>query len=183
MSTSGPRKAVVPSSDLPPFTVFKDGNFGYRVRYRIASEDRNRFSHYSPIYDITPGYIFERPGDAAESEIIVIGRGPYVNVIWEPVSIKDRETGSIVKKILEYDVWAKWDRGESTGLWFFEDTAQGKQEAFTVPSSYILEDSLGVQTVVSQPPTRISVEIYVRSTNPSRENTKLLVYKLDNTVF
>ena len=187
MGTSGPRKAIVTRENLPPFTVFKDGNFGYRVRYRIASEDRNRFSHYSPIYEVFPSYVFERINGADAEDLIIVGRGPYVNALWEFVLVKDRETGTLIGKALDYDVWVKWDRGEvepdPTGVWVFEDTVEGKQEGLTVPSNYTVISSLGVETVVNQAPNKISIEVYVRSTNPSRDNSKLLVYKKDNVTF
>lgn len=187
MGTSGPKKAIIKEENLPPFTVFKDGNFGYRVRYRIASEDRNRFSYYSPIYKVFPSYVFERPSSAPPSAIIVVGRGPYVNALWELVFVKDRETGTIIKKALDYDVWVRWDRGEvgpdPTGVWIFEGTIEGNQQGLTVPSQYSVANLFGVETLVNQAPNKISIEIYVRSTNPSRNSTKLLVYKKDNVTF
>lgn len=45
----GIKKVIVPRSSLPP--VDKDGK--YLIRYRIASIDKNRYSHWSPIYKVT----------------------------------------------------------------------------------------------------------------------------------
>jgi hypothetical protein len=41
------KKVIIQKSDLPP--VFYDTG-GYVVRYRIISDDRNRTSHWSPIF-------------------------------------------------------------------------------------------------------------------------------------
>jgi hypothetical protein len=50
MPTSGPRKATVDKNDLPPVLKLDTESYGYLTRYRIISEDRNRFSHWSPIF-------------------------------------------------------------------------------------------------------------------------------------
>lgn len=187
MATSGPRKGKIPFRNLPPFSVFEDGTFGYRVRYRVASEDRNRFSHYSPIYTVKPSFIFERNNSAQETDIFITGRGVYVEAVWQPVKILDRETKTFIANVLEYEVWVKWDKGETSpdpvGVWQFEDVVEGKGEAFTVPSNYTVVDLLGNESVIEQQPNRISIEVYARSTEPSRGNDGLLVYKLDNQTF
>lgn len=51
MADKGTKKAVILSANLPePLTPSGQ----YLVRYRIVSEDRNRRSHWSPIYYIDP---------------------------------------------------------------------------------------------------------------------------------
>lgn len=50
---SGDQKAVVKKDTLPPVTLLSDGTYGYVVRYRIISEDQNRYSQWSPIREIT----------------------------------------------------------------------------------------------------------------------------------
>jgi hypothetical protein len=51
MADSRVKKVVISPSELPPLN--SEGN--YTLRYRIVSEDRNRFSHWSPIYNIALG--------------------------------------------------------------------------------------------------------------------------------
>lgn len=48
----GLQKAKVLRENLPPLTIFPNGEIGHYVRYRVASEDRNRYSHWSPIYTV-----------------------------------------------------------------------------------------------------------------------------------
>lgn len=180
---SGPRKAILPQENLPDLTVFKDGTFGYRVRYRIISEDQNRFSHYSPIYTVRPSFIFERPNGRAEDSIAINTSPLYLEAVWEQVDVKDRETKTLIRKATGYDVWVRWDQAETApdpvGVWQFENSLEGKKEAFTIPSSYALSDG----TVVEEAPTHISIEVYVRATTPTRDSDALLVYKRDNFVF
>lgn len=48
----GQEKVVLPKEDLPPVSKLSSGNYGYIMRYRIVSEDQNRFSHWSPIREL-----------------------------------------------------------------------------------------------------------------------------------
>lgn len=43
------KKVIIPFTDLP---AIYGTNFTYNIRYRIVSEDRNRYSHWSRIYTI-----------------------------------------------------------------------------------------------------------------------------------
>jgi len=178
MAISGPLKARVREQDLPYVTYFEDNTFGYEVRYRIVSEDQNRFSHYSPIVRVIPNYSFERPPGTGQSDIEVLSAGPYVNVVWDPITIKDRVSGNTIRKALEYDVFLKWGKGETNPdpVWIFEERVEGTAQGFRHPTQYELTDG----SIQVAKPNRLSVEIYLRSTNPSRENFNLLVYKLDD---
>ena len=61
MADASIKKVIIPKSDLPSI----DGtNFSYNVRYRLVSEDKNRTSHWSRIYNISaltqvPGTSFD----------------------------------------------------------------------------------------------------------------------------
>jgi hypothetical protein len=41
------KKVIIPIAELPGSSPIADG---YLVRFRIVSEDKNRVSHWSPIY-------------------------------------------------------------------------------------------------------------------------------------
>ena len=69
---------------------------GYTIRYRVVSEDRNRVSHWSPIYT------FERdvsgtPPVSVDGEVIFLSPR-QVSATWE-----ETNTNSI------YEVFIKWD--------------------------------------------------------------------------
>jgi hypothetical protein len=178
--TSGPQKAVLPESSLPPITVFEDGTFGYRLRYRFVSLDSNRFSHYSPIYTVNPSYEFKRPAGKGESDFNIVRQGPYVNVIWDAVSVIEIPTKNLIKIANRYDIWLRWSQGESNALWVPADPTDGVLLGVTIPSFYQTSTS-GVISTINEEPTRLSVEIYIRATNQSRSNTPLLVYSATNT--
>ena len=42
------KKVRIPKSSLPPID---SDTLGYNIRYRIISEDKNRTSHWSPVYN------------------------------------------------------------------------------------------------------------------------------------
>lgn len=174
-----PKTAFVPEGQLPPLTVFKDGTFGYQVRYRIVSEDANRFSHYSPVQRVRADYSFQRPSGKGLEDFVIVRQGPYVNIVWEAISISNNKFSSFIKKSNEYDLWLSWSKGENNNVYIPADRVDGTLQGFIIPSSYKISSS-GTLITVNQEPTRLSVEIYIRATTQSRSNTALLVYKLDN---
>lgn len=48
----GQEKVIIAREDLPAVSKLSNGSYGYVVRYRIVSEDQNRFSHWSPIREL-----------------------------------------------------------------------------------------------------------------------------------
>jgi len=175
----GPQKAIVNENTLPPLTVFKDGTFGYRLRYRIVSADSNRFSHYSPIYTVRPSYRFERPFGRAIDDFVTIRQGPYVNIIWNAVSVIEKATKHLIKSESRYDLWLWWSKGESNAVYIPADRVDGVLFGVAIPNFY-QTSNLGTISTINEEPTRLSVEIYIRSTRQSRSNTPLLVYSATN---
>jgi len=49
MADANIKKIIIPKVDLP--AVFSN-NFSYNIRFRVVSEDKNRISHWSSIYNI-----------------------------------------------------------------------------------------------------------------------------------
>lgn len=59
MATETVKNVVMPLSQLGLLNLNSSGDMYYSIRYRIISEDRSRYSAWSPIYDIKfePTYI------------------------------------------------------------------------------------------------------------------------------
>ena len=51
MVDSGIKKVIIPNNALP-LVSYDANDLYYDIRYRIISEDRNRTSHWSPIYTV-----------------------------------------------------------------------------------------------------------------------------------
>lgn len=69
------KRVVIPNSELIPV----DGSNQYLVRFRVLSDDRNRFSEWSPIFSVAGGGIVFTPRVASFMS------GSVVNIIWEGI--------------------------------------------------------------------------------------------------
>lgn len=78
MADSNIKKFRIPITDMPPISSITKG---YNVRYRVISSDRNRSSHWSPVYLIEPEYIF------VPDQIGYTKSGSVVNIDWDAVTI------------------------------------------------------------------------------------------------
>lgn len=100
---NGIKKIIVPKSKLPGF--FGDTQ-KYVLRYRIISEDKNRTSHWSPVYKITA----EDPPDEILNSIVVDTTNRVISLVWEPQL-----------NISEYYVYVKWN---NAGWEYYGKTSQ-----------------------------------------------------------
>jgi hypothetical protein len=69
------KRIVIPNSELIPV----DGNNQYLIRFRVLSDDRNRFSEWSPIFSINGTGVPVLP----EARVASFMVGSVVNIIWE----------------------------------------------------------------------------------------------------
>jgi hypothetical protein len=162
------KKAVVLENNLPPLNTQTEG---YSVRYRIVSEDRNRSSHWSPIYTVRPDYELVTPGF-----LVVEKNASHVLLIWNPVSLK--KNGNFVKKATEYDVWLRWHKSDA-GDWIFSERVEGTSLTVLPVDTYTIN---GVDQETQ--PNRLDVEIYLVGTPPVRSddpNAFLKAYYKNNT--
>lgn len=116
----GPQKVIIPREDLPPVGLLSDGTYGYVTRYRIISEDQNRYSHWSPIREVPIAGVITVPGDVVVTDSIV-------QAVWGD------EDGRP-----SYDVFVKFDDGE----YFYHGTTPTHQYSF------LAEVALTVQVAV-----------------------------------
>jgi hypothetical protein len=246
MADLGIKKYRQPYINLPPINSETEG---YSLRYRVISEDRNRVSHWSPIYLIVPEYTYV-PGSIEFNSANQISA-----FTWDPVAIlknkttvsnitnkqltndlatlttnaahfmvvddwvtienvdstfngtykinavtantftyyKDHgniastpispagtyKTNSFITNALTYDIWLRWDRGDS-GDWIYKERIQTTSVSYPHASFYTIN---GV--VQSQTPNRLSIEIYLTSQPTTRSDGAagtpfLKVYRLIN---
>ena len=147
------KKFTTPITDLPPISAETQG---YSVRYRIISADKNRTSHWSPVYLIEPGFTFV-PGTIAFNKA-----GSVASIVWDAVEITKVEgvdTYSI-RKALEYDLWVRWDRGGNNGDWLYKERIETTSLSLPIPATWTINGVVQPTT-----PNRMSVEIYLKG-NP-----------------
>jgi hypothetical protein len=143
------KKFKVPLTDMPPISSITEG---YDLRYRVISSDKNRTSHWSPVYLIQPDYTFT-PGVIAFNKA-----GSIASLVWDSVSINkiDGANTYFIRKESQYDFWVRWDRGGSNGDWLYKERLSTTSLSIPVPSTYTVS---GV--VQPSPPNRMSVEVYL----------------------
>jgi hypothetical protein len=117
----GQQKVRLSRSDLPEVSKLSNGEYGYVVRYRIISEDQNRFSHWSPIRELVMPPVVPVDGD-------VVVSGSIIQVVWGDE--EDRPS---------YDVFVKFDDGN----YFYHGTTPTHQ--YSLLSEY---DALTVQVAI-----------------------------------
>jgi hypothetical protein len=154
------KKAKVSKNNLP---AINSSSETYGVRYRVISEDKNRSSSWSPIFDIDPNYTYV-PG-----KINITSSSGAVSVTWDPVSIKIGT--NVIKDETDYDVWIKWSQANALGDFIYVRRVTGNSTSFVVPDTYY------INTVdQSYVPTRITVEVYLKGDPITRNVAYLRVY-------
>ena len=90
MATPGIKNVIVLKQDLP--AVNSDNQ--YTVRYRIVTDDRNRYSQWSPMFLVAGNSVTQVDADASVS-------GRIISIVW---SDPEPRAG--------YDVFVKFDGGD-----------------------------------------------------------------------
>lgn len=161
MADKGIRKASFLQQNLPDINVDLEG---YLVRYRIVSEDRNRTSHWSPIFLLQPEYTFISGNtDLGKS-------ANHINVIWDPVRIE--KDGNFIRNAAEYDIWIRWDKGDN-GDWIYEDRVEGNSSIYIIPDTYFID---GIDQ--ESKPNKATIEIFLKGTPITRDTDFLKVYTI-----
>lgn len=127
---------IIKKEDLPPASGLSQS---YPIRYRLVSEDKSKFSYWSPIFNIPvkKDYSIMAPS--------VSKSGTIVNTVW-----------NLVDGIDSYDVWIRWSKASAhVGDWFFMQSISNNSVSIIIPSSFY---SNGI--LINETPNRFSVRIY-----------------------
>jgi hypothetical protein len=95
---SGLRKASVLKQDLPPVIKIDVDEYGYLTRYRIVSEDKNRFSAWSPIATVTAFDLENLPG-RVDGDMTILGNSIFIT--WDDALDRPK-----------YDIFVSFDEGD-----------------------------------------------------------------------
>jgi hypothetical protein len=165
------KKVVIPRSELPYKNAFIDD---YLVRYRLISEDKNKSSHWSPVYRMSPSFYYVSKNVSASKQ------SNHVNIIWDAVRIKASEntdyynTVDLIDVEKEYDVWIKWSK-DGLGDWFFYSRIEGTSLSLNIPDEYYYENQL-----ITDKPNELSLEIRQAANPIVRAETVRIFYSLTN---
>ena len=134
----------------------------YDVRYRVVSEDKNRTSHWSPIININPNYIY------VAGNISIVSSG-ITTVAWDTVTIKIGT--QVIAQAKDYDVWVKLSRAAGSGDWNYVQRVSGNSISLVHPTTFYID---GVNQALA--PNRVTIEIYLKGEPITRDTTNLRVY-------
>jgi hypothetical protein len=115
------KKVIISREDLPAVDL---DTRSYNVRYRLISEDRNRVSHWSNIYNLESPIITP----ITEYAIVVTNADDLVTVTWNL---------NQVPETAYFDVWVKWvgTHAESLYPWQYLATITDNQYAMVFPTN------------------------------------------------
>ena len=139
-------------------TVNKNNGL-YVVRYRIISEDRNRASHWSPQYTLSPNQVVSNPGgNIVENRV----SDNLIFVSWKlPKDYRDKEKSEIGS----FDVYVAW--GTTTagvGLYEYYSTVSGTSAVIAIsPTAQKYQVAIQNRTY---PIRRRVLELTIAETNP-----------------
>jgi hypothetical protein len=147
MADSNIKKVVIKKSDLPN-PVGNSTVLDYNIRYRIVSEDQNRFSHWSPITTLTISNTNEEtgfdPNNTAGTNIphnVIINKNDYVaSISWTMPSLlitNPTEEEKILQAnqaaITEFDVYVQWDTDNVLSNWIWVGKSTGSSYSLSYP--------------------------------------------------
>lgn len=108
MADENIKKVIVPESDLPTSGY---ENAKHQLRFRVVSEDRTRFSHWSPFFsvsnngiDLSPGFVEPTnpviPEPDTQPDLLV---ADFVDLVWTQ-SVENRNS----RRRYKYDIFVRW---------------------------------------------------------------------------
>lgn len=158
------KKLIIPRDQLPAINAFTRQ---YDVRFRITTEDRNRFSYWSPIFSIRTGIFYEVGTLDLRGKIALEKIGSsYVGITWDSVTAY-KLVGDVLEEIgelQEYDVWIRWagNGGINPGEWLHKTRVTTNSLNINIPDEYQYESG---SSILYATPKYLYVEIH-RPTRP-----------------
>ena len=166
MADAGIKKVIISKAELPAVNA---NTISYGVRYRVVSEDKNRFSAWSTIVDISA------PATTLlDYSIAVTNSASLVTVAWNPKP----ELG-----LSNYDVFVRWigNRTDNTTNypWAFVTNTPTSNQLFAFPAS--IPDPNGGTEVVKHIQVAIQRPTYQKTKENYPTVTALTLFQTPKT--
>jgi len=150
------KKLIIPKESFGGMSIYSPE---YQVRFRLISEDRNRYSAWTPIFSVDPTVVFERGTREYPGVMVVEKHTGYVNLTWDAVSIYKDNDGALsyLTELPYYDLWIRWagSGGINPSPWLYKERISSTSVNLNVPTSYIDESG-----VTRSAPKYMYAEIY-----------------------
>ena len=108
------KKVDIPLSDLTP--VYVNGEYKYTLRYRIISDNRNRFSEWSPYYDIAVPSVTDILGDDINQITVTSTTSDLPDIGGTLITSYVQADLDWLNSISEFDVFVR-KQSSATGTW------------------------------------------------------------------
>jgi len=160
------KKIIVSRDELPDINAYTRQ---YEIRYRITNEERSRFSHWTPIFSVSTGILYEagRLELRGQLKLEKIGSS-YVGITWDQVSLYKKVGDNLILlgELRDYDVWTRWaaNAGATPSEWEHRGRVASTSLNINIPATYpYTNPSTGVVSNIV--PKQLYVEIF-RPTRP-----------------
>lgn len=148
----------IPYNSLPDFNAITES---YKIRYRLKSDDGNRTSEWSPIYEKNPNFIFD-----VDSVMILEKETGYNRAVWKPIKIYTQD-GEFVQDLGVYDVWVRYsdELGDrNNNIWNYQERVFGTSleifKGFTVATVKYISVEIYRPTLQSPTMRRRMFDVY-----------------------
>ena len=140
----GIKRVTITEDTLPPVTI-TDNRMYYFLRYRIVSEDKNRQSHWSPIYRIIAPPVSDRLSDEEKLNINNFLRIDDTSKSFGTIRA-DWSLPESIKNIKEFDIYYRFSLvNEEMGDFIFGGTISSNSYAANVPTNNLNQFEIVVQ--------------------------------------
>jgi hypothetical protein len=160
------KKLIIPKES---FAEMSTASPEYQIRFRLISDDRNRYSAWTPIYSVDPGVTFTATGTAHIEK-----HNDYTLLVWSPVLVEKEVEGTTTMsaELPHYDLWVRWGTtdyaGVNDGTWVYSGRIPATSVNLIKPSS-----PSGIN--------HVSIEIYRPGRPVERSSTNgFLMYSIYN---
>ena len=142
MVDSNIKKVTILKKDLPNY-IGDNSSLSYEIRYRVVSEDRNRSSHWSPIYKVGETSTYDEVGfDIEDIAGTSIPHNVYIDdsnhtaaITWTMPSLlitNPTDEQKIIQvyegSLKSFDVYVQWKTSGSYGSWIWVGSSNGKYD-------------------------------------------------------
>jgi len=98
MADVGIKKVTIKKQEFPPLVKLAENTYGHFLRYRIVSEDKNRFSHWSKM---TPLTVFSADSLPPQVDGVLNLTESSIAIVWDDELNRPR-----------YDIFVRFDDGD-----------------------------------------------------------------------
>jgi hypothetical protein len=131
------KKVIISKDNFVETSLY---NSDQQVRFRLVSEDKNRFSAWSTIFSVNQNITFVA-GTTSIPGLLKLDKGnSYVTAVWDHVSLYKNVNGQqvIVSTLPHYDVWTQLlgAGGANPSSWTYEGRLASSSLNINYPTTY-----------------------------------------------